>query len=83
MQNKMTIVPISRPNITLSYINPVSGLVTDVSIEEANAYALRNPNTIFIFVDGDGDIQYLNIDQVNALTPNDLLRIGVCDTQDK
>jgi hypothetical protein len=79
----MPIVPISRANITVSYINPVSGLVTDVSIEDANAYALRNPNTIFIFVDGDGDIQYLNIDQVNALTPNDLLRIGVCDTQDK
>lgn len=79
----MPIVPISKTNLTVSYVNPVSGLVSDVSIEDANAYASRNPNTIFIFVDGDGDIRYLNIDQVNALTPNDLLRIGVCDTKDK
>lgn len=75
----MPIVPTPRERITVNYISPTMGLVTDITIEEANAYEKNNPGTIFIFVDGEGDINYLGIEQVNLLTVNSLLRVSPCD----
>ena len=75
----MPIAPTPRERITVNYISPTMGLVTDITIEEANAYEKNNPGTIFIFVDGEGDINYLGIEQVNLLTVNSLLRVSPCD----
>ena len=74
----MPIVPTPRERITVNYISPTMGLVTDITIEEANAYEKNNPGTIFIFVDGEGDINYLGIEQVNLLTVDSLLRVSPC-----
>ena len=46
---------------------------------EANSYEALNPETVFVFVNGDGKVKYLNIDGVNKLTPTDLLRADPCD----
>jgi hypothetical protein len=60
-----------RSDITVGYVDPVLGYVTGVSICEANDYAKLNPGTTFIFETRD-EIRYLNINEVNNLTPNDL-----------
>lgn len=78
------VAPISPDNIKLSYINSENVLIEDVSISDANSYAQRNPNTIFIFLDGDNKYRYLNIDEVNKLTPKDLISTSsICDTAPK
>jgi len=75
---------ISPENIKVAYVNPYEGLIDDVSIEDANTYSEANPDTIFIFVDGDNNIKYLTIDEVNKLTPNDLVSTkSLCDTASK
>ena len=61
-----------REDIRVAYISPDRGLVENVSICDANAYAKLNPGTIFIFRKRD-KIQYMNINGVNALTPEDML----------
>ena len=38
----MPIVPIPRERITVNYISPTMGLVTNITIEEANAYEKNN-----------------------------------------
>ena len=75
----MTTAPISNENIKIGYISETEGYVKDKTVEEANAYEALNPETIFVFVNGDGKIKYLNIDGVNKLTPKDLLRTDPCD----
>ena len=40
-------------------------------------------DTAFIFIDGSGKTRYLSIDQVNALTPNDLRRPESCNSSPK
>jgi len=68
-----------REDIRVAYISPDRGLVENVSICDANAYAKLNPGTIFIFKKRD-KIQYLNINGVNALTPDDMLPAeGECE----
>ena len=64
--------PAKREDIRVAYISPDRGLVENVSICDANAYAKLNPGTIFIFKKRD-KIKYLNINGVNALTPDDML----------
>ena len=64
--------PAKREDIRVAYISPDRGLVENVNVCDANAYAKLNPGTIFIFRKRD-KIQYLNINGVNALTPEDLL----------
>ena len=62
----------SPDDIRVGYIDPSLGYVDGVSVCEANNYAKNNPGTTFVFRDGDNNIRYLNINEVNSLTPNDL-----------
>ena len=75
----MPIKPTSPNNIKVAYINQTKGLIKDVSIADANSYAELNPETVFIFINGDGKVKYLSIDEVNKLTPNDLARKDPCN----
>lgn len=58
-------------DVRVGYVDPNLGYVTGVSICDANEYAKKNPGTTFIFETRDG-IRYLNINEVNKLTPEDL-----------
>ena len=64
---------VTKDDIKVGYIDPVLGYIIEVSICEANDYAKDNPGTTFIFRDADNSIRYLNINEVNALTPDDLV----------
>ena len=79
----MPITPTSFDNIKVGYISETDGYVKDVSIADANAYAELNPETEFIFIDGDEKIRFLTINEVNALTPKNLLRSDPCLTGDQ
>ena len=70
----MSIAPISNDNIRVGYISETDGYVKNKTVAEANEYEKLNPETIFVFVNGDGKIVYLTIDGVNQLTSKDLLR---------
>ena len=74
----MPIVPTSPDNIKVSYIRQTKGVVRDVSIAAANEYERLNPGTLFVFVDGDAKVKYLDIDGVNKLTTKDLGRTDPC-----
>ena len=65
----MPIVPTSFDVIKVGYISETEGYVKHVSLADANAYELINPGTQFIFINGDGNVEYLDIAGVNALTP--------------
>ena len=54
-----------------------------MSIADANTYAELNPDTEFIFIDGDEKVRFLTIGEVNALTPKNLLRSDPCLTGDQ
>jgi len=75
----MSIAPISNDNIRVGYISETDGYVKNKTVAEANEYEKLNPETIFVFVNGDGKIVYLTIDGVNQLTSKDLLRADPCD----
>jgi len=62
----------SKKDIRVGYVDPERGFVSDVTLHEANVYAKLNPGTTFVFKNRD-IIKYLNINEVNALTPKDLL----------
>jgi hypothetical protein len=62
----------TQDDIKVGYVDPTLGYVEDVTICEANSYAKDNPGTTFIFRDGNNIIRYLNINEVNGLTVNDL-----------
>ena len=64
---------VSQDDIKVGLIDPILGYVVNVSICEANDYAKDNPGTAFIFRDANNSIQYLNINEVNALTPEVLV----------
>ena len=78
--------PATVNDIKVGYISTTRGYVDGVSRYEANVYAQLNPGTQFIFKNRDL-IRYLNINEVNALTPEDLLpnRIPTrgCDDESK
>ncbi len=74
----MPIVPTSTDFIKVSYIHQTKGLVKDVSVADANSYEELNPGTIFIFVNGDGKVRYLDITGVNNITITDLGRRDAC-----
>ena len=69
---------ISLDNIKVGYITD-DGYVSGVSIADANAYEKLNPETVFIFIDGDKKVKYLSISEVNDLTIRDLLRSDPCE----
>ena len=62
----------SNNDIRVGYIDPERGYVRDVTISEANQYAALNPGHTFILETRD-KTRYLTINQVNALTPADIL----------
>ena len=63
--------PTKLNDIRVGYISTDRGLVEGVTICDANSYAKLNPGTQFIFRNRE-EIQYLNINEVNALTPDSL-----------
>ena len=79
----MPISQTSFDNIKVGYISETEGYVRDISIADANAYAKLNPETEFIFIDGDEKVRFLTISEVNALTPKNLLRSDPCLTGDQ
>lgn len=79
----MNISPPSIDLVKVGYISKTDGYVSGLTISDANSYERLNPGTVYIFVDGDANIRYLNIGQVNQLTANDLLRTGLCNTGQK
>ena len=79
----MPITQTSFDNIKVGYISETDGYIKDVSISDANAYAELNPETEFIFIDGDEKVRFLTISEVNALTPKNLLRSDPCLTGDQ
>ena len=74
----MPITPTSFDNIKVGYISETDGYIQNLSIADANTYAESNPDTEFIFVDGDEKVRFLTISEVNALTPKNLLRSDPC-----
>ena len=64
--------PNTKCNITVGYISSERGFIDDVGLYEANQYAKLNPGTQFIFRNRDF-VKYLNINEVNKLSPNSLL----------
>jgi hypothetical protein len=79
----MPISQTSFDNIKVGYISETDGYVQNVSVSDANAYAELNPNTEFIFIDGDEKVRFLTISEVNALTPKNLRRSDPCLTGDQ
>ena len=79
----MPITQASFNNIKVGYISETEGYIQNVSISDANAYAAMNPDTEFIFIDGDEKVRFLTINEVNALTPKNLLRSDPCLTGDQ
>ena len=79
----MPITQASFDNIKVGYISEIAGYVQNVSISDANTYAELNPDTEFIFIDGDEKVRFLTISEVNALTPKNLLRSDPCVTGDQ
>ena len=79
----MPITPTSFDNIKVGYISETDGYIQNVSLFDANTYAELNPDTEFIFIDGDEKVRFLTISEVNALTPKNLLRSDPCLTGDQ
>ena len=74
----MPISQTSFDNIKVGYISETDGYVQNVSLADANDYAQLHPDTDFIFIDGDEKVRFLTINEVNALTPKNLLRSDPC-----
>ncbi len=60
-----------KKDIRVGYISADRGYVSNVSIFEANRYAKLEPGTQFIVSNRD-EVRYLNINEVNALSPEDV-----------
>jgi hypothetical protein len=59
-------------DIKVGYISTDRGYVSGISKYDANKYAELNPGTTFILENRDG-VRYLSINEVNKLTPDDIL----------
>jgi len=68
----------TKDDIKVGYISTDRGFVSGVSICEANDYAKLNPGTVFIFKNRE-EIKYININDVNKLTVNDLDLSETCE----
>jgi hypothetical protein len=71
--------PPTKDDIKVAYIDPILGLVRDVSICDANIESQKNSGTVFIFRDGNQTLKYLNINEVNNLNPGDLVPTEECE----
>jgi len=67
--------PSTKDDIKVGYISTTRGYVTGVGVNDANIYAKKDPGTTFILQNRDY-IKYLNINEVNALTPEVLEATG-------
>ena len=79
----MPISQTSFDNIKVGYISETDGYIQNVSVSDANADAELNPDTEFIFIDGDEKVRFLTINEVNALPPKNLRRSDPCLTGDQ
>jgi hypothetical protein len=70
---------LSKSMIRLAVVDPKLGLIGNLTINAANQYASENPGTTFLFLDGDNNLRYLSIGEVNKLEPKDLLRNNPCN----
>ena len=70
--------PLPDNLVRVGYISTTRGYISGLTVCDANDYANLNPGTTFIFEDGDNNINYLNIEQVNLLTNEDVLRKDKC-----
>ena len=68
----------TKDDIKVGYISTDRGFVSGVGICEANDYAKLNPGTVFIFKNRE-EIKYININDVNKLTVNDLDLSETCE----
>ncbi len=64
--------PATKCDIKVGYISTDRGFVDGIGLYEANQEAKLNPGTQFIFRNRD-KVQYLNINEVNNLVPDDML----------
>lgn len=85
MANQSSLLgPTSNSAITVGYVDPVLGYIDNVSVNDANKYAQSNPGTVFIFFDGDNNLKFLTISEVNSLTYSDLVsKKNKCDQEPK
>ncbi|NBP03229.1 MAG: hypothetical protein EBU90_24650, partial [Proteobacteria bacterium] len=67
--------PASKDAIKVGYISTERGFVDGVSVCEANEYAKLNPGAQFVFRTRNFT-KYLNINEVNKLTPDDISPTG-------
>ena len=63
--------PPTLRDVKVGYISTDRGYISGVGLWDANVYAKKNPGTTFIFSTRE-KTQYLNINEVNKLTPDDL-----------
>ena len=64
--------PTKKKDIRVGYISTDRGYIKGITILEANKYAFKNPGTVFILETRDST-RYLNINDVNNLTPQDII----------
>ena len=64
---------VTKKNIRVGWIDPVKGFVDGYDICAANDQARKDPGTVFIYVDGNHTINYININEVNKLEAEDTL----------
>ena len=62
--------PPTPEDIRVAYVDPILGLVRNVSICEAEKYNKKNPGTTFIFRDGNQKLRYLQMGELNRLKKN-------------
>ena len=62
--------PATKEGIRVGYISTERGMVHGVTICEANAYAKKDPGTVFVYKTRDA-LKFLNINEVNKLQPTD------------
>lgn len=73
--------PLPDNLVRVGYISTTRGYVDGLTVYQANVYAESNPGTTFIFEDGNNNVNYLKIDQVNQLTNDDIVRTEECKTE--
>ena len=71
--------PVSKDDIRVGYISTDRGYVKSVTICEANEYAKKNPQTIFVYENRD-KVLYLDINEVNQIDTSVLLPDKVGDS---
>jgi hypothetical protein len=62
--------PITKDDIRVGYISTDRGYVEGRSICDANLHAQKNPGAVFIFKPDRTTVEFLNINEVNALDPS-------------